>query len=201
MSRAPRAYHHGDLRQALVAEAATLVEEEGLGALTLRELARRLGVSHAAPKNHFADKDALLGELAADGFVEMAADLAAATVGKSPAADLRATGRAYIDFALRRPGHFRVMFGRGASPPSPRLAEAGTLAFSILERAVAATLPPARARSAKHIAEAAFLAWSTVHGAAMLILEAPLSPLLTDGTTVDHLVDAALVSIARAVNV
>jgi len=61
MSRAPRAYHHGDLRQALVAEAATLVEEEGLGALTLRELARRLGVSHAAPKNHFADKDALLG--------------------------------------------------------------------------------------------------------------------------------------------
>jgi len=179
MARA-RPYHHGDLRHALLAEAARLVESEGLRALTLRELARRLGVSHAAPVNHFADKDQLLLALAAEGFEELSTDLEAALRAGSPAARLRQTGRAYIHFALRRPGHFRVMFGQGYMKEvrPPQLLDSGSRAYGFLQTAVTAVLPPARARSAARVNEAAFFAWSTVHGAATLILDGPLSPLL-----------------------
>ncbi len=204
MPRVARPYHHGDLRKALLDEAARVIEVEGVGALTLRELARRLAVSHAAPTNHFADKDALLVELAAQGFEELASSLDAARRGRTPAAALRDIARAYVAFARRMPGHYRVMFGRGFSQKvtSPRLEEQGQRAYEVLVRTVVAALPPAHARSPRRVREASFLAWSVVHGAAMLILDAPLPPELaasSDDQTMAALVDHATASVAAII--
>ncbi|WP_394840854.1 TetR/AcrR family transcriptional regulator [Pendulispora brunnea] len=204
MARVARPYHHGDLRNALLAEAAKVVETDGVAALTLRELARRLGVSHAAPTNHFPDKDALLAELAAQGFDELARDLEAGAHGRSPEVRLRELGRAYVRFALRRPGHYRVMFGRGFAKESrTRLAEAGDRAFSTLQQAVTAAMPPTRARSAQRVREACFLACSVVHGAAMLLLDGPLAPHLSispdDEAAVSELIDQATASVSTAI--
>jgi AcrR family transcriptional regulator len=204
MTRSARRYHHGDLRAAFLAEAAKIVESDGVPALTLREIARRVGVSHAASTNHFADKGALLAELAAEGFEELAAELAAVKRSRSPLAHLRDTGRAYVRFALRRPGHFRVMFGQGAGPrgPSTRLEAAGMSAYALLERAVIGVMPPARARSPERVREEAFLAWSVVHGAAMLVLDRPLLPHLVSpdpDEAIRALVDHATEAVARAI--
>jgi AcrR family transcriptional regulator len=204
MPRAVRPYHHGDLRNALLDEAAKVIELEGVAALTLRELARRLAVSHAAPTNHFADKDALLVELAAQGFEELALSLDSARRGRAPATALREISRAYVAFARRRPGHYRVMFGRGLSRKvsSPRLEEQGQRAYEVLVRTVLAALPPGHARSPRRVREASFLAWSVVHGASMLLLDAPLPPELaasSDDETMARLVDHATASVAAII--
>ncbi len=203
MARAPSRYHHGDLRAALTEEAAKLVEAEGVDALTLRELARRLGVSHAAPGHHFADRAALLSELAAVGFEELAKDLeTGAARGRTPTTQLRDMGRSYLRFALRRPGHYRVMFGREirACAPSPRFVDAGSRAYGILQRVVTAALPPARARSPERVQEGTFLAWSSVHGAAMLLLDGPrVLPASNDTALASALVDQLTETIAEAV--
>lgn len=205
VARVARPYHHGDLRNAFLAEAAKLIETEGVGALTLRELSRRLGVSHAAPTNHFSDKDALLADLAAQGFEELAQDLAAVAPGRSPEVRLRELGRAYVRFALRRRGHYRVMFGRGFSKEArTRLADAGERAFSILQEVVTAAMPPTRARSIQRVREACFLACSVVHGAAMLLLDGPLVPHLSASATEEEdtfsdLIDHATASVSAAI--
>ncbi len=198
-------YHHGDLRHALLAEAAKLVESEGTSALTLRELARRLGVSHAAPAHHFPDKAALLAELAAEGFEELARELEpAAAKGRSPGTRLREVGRAYVRFALRRPGHFRVMFGgalREASA-SERLASAGARAYAVLRDSVAAALPAGRTRTDERIDAASFFAWSVVHGAATLLLEGPYPASMRDAAGAEgaqELVDRATEVAASAI--
>ena len=205
MSRRAAPYHHGDLAKALLTEAARVVETEGVPALTLRELARRLGVSHAAPAHYFPDKAALLAELAAEGFEELADELESGERrGRTPLARLRETGRGYVRFAIRKPGHYRVMFGPGAgdSTRPPRLVEAGTRAIEALRRVVVAALPPARARSPERVRDAAFLAWSSVHGAAMLILDGPVAPHFVaapDDPAVRALVDRMTATVADTI--
>jgi AcrR family transcriptional regulator len=174
----PGRYHHGELRRALVETALTVIEQEGVGALSLRDLARRLGVSHAAPGHHFKDRTALLVEIAREGYARFAAALAAAAEAAPGADDAMArVGRAYVEFALAHPAVFRVMFGREISEladPPPDLAEAALRSYDVLlggvERALAA-LPPKERPPAEQVA---FAAWSTVHGAAMLWLDGPL---------------------------
>src|SRR6185503_17019443 len=95
-------YHHGELRPALLRAAAKVLEAEGREAVSLRDLARRAGVSHAAPYRHFADREALLAALAEEGFVLLAAELE----GKPR----REQAVAYVRFALANPGRFRLMF-------------------------------------------------------------------------------------------
>lgn len=100
-----RSYHHGNLRVALMEEALRVIEAEGPGALNLRDLARRLGVSHAAPAYHFADKTALLTAIAAEGYQRLSDRLEeAANQG------FLETGLAYSGFAIAHPGYVRVMF-------------------------------------------------------------------------------------------
>lgn len=108
-------YHHGDLPSALVREALGLVAEVGTGAFTLREVARRVGVSHTAPYRHFADKKALLTAIAAEGSRELARRVETALAEAGPALRPRflAAGFAYVRFALDRPVHFQVMYARG----------------------------------------------------------------------------------------
>src|SRR5512144_1083100 len=111
LRKPPGRYHHGELRNALLTTALRIVAEEGVAALTLRDLARRLGVSHGAPAHHFPDRASLLAALAGEGFLQLSETLASATVdpARGRAARLRAAGRAYVAFALDHPGSFRVM--------------------------------------------------------------------------------------------
>lgn len=207
-----RSYHHGDLRNAVLAEAALLVDTDGVAALTLREIARRLGVSHAAPTHHFPDKTALLMALGAEGFEALANTLEAPVTAPSARARFVEVGLRYVHFAQAHPGHFRVMFGgsltstlrelrSGRLPPTrgeSRLPEHSARAYRALESVVMSLLPEASPETARH---AAFLAWSSVHGAALLVLEGPLPPHLAapgDAKAVERLVLHALSTIADA---
>ncbi len=105
------AYHHGNLREALLERAAEVIAERGIEALSLRALARDLGVSHAAPRAHFADRRALLCELAKEGF-RLSVDAmhaGAEAAGPDPVARYRALGRAYVQFARDHPSRFRAI--------------------------------------------------------------------------------------------
>src|ERR1700733_7369058 len=109
MRRPP--YHHGNLREALLHGAVRIIAEAGPTAFTLREVARRAGVSHNAPYRHFRDKDALLAAVAAQGFRELTRSMRKAGEQQSNALEkLKQSGMAYVAFAVRRPEHFTVMF-------------------------------------------------------------------------------------------
>jgi len=104
-------YHHGNLREALLDRAAQVIAEQGVEAISLRALARDLGVSHAAPSRHFADRRALLCELAKQGFRRSADAMAAGAeqAGDDPVARYRALGRSYVRFARENPSYFRAI--------------------------------------------------------------------------------------------
>ena len=105
------AYHHGNLRKALLERAAEVIADGGIEALSLRGLARDLGVSHAAPRAHFADRQALLCELAREGFRRSADAMRAGAeaAGPDPVARYRALGRSYVQFAREHPSYFRAL--------------------------------------------------------------------------------------------
>lgn len=156
-----RAYHHGDLRDALVSAALAQLEAEGETALSLRAAARACGVSAMAPYRHFADKEALLEAVAARGFEDLADRLEAADAAPSEGVEaLGAQGAAYVAFACARPALFRLMFMTAAPKPD------GTRAYRILEARVAALPHPAMPAEDLTLA-----AWSLVHGLAALILD------------------------------
>lgn len=164
-------YHHGHLREALVAEGLRLLEETGEAAFSLRELARRLGVSANAAYRHFASKDALLEALAADGFRRFGAAQAQAVVASGhPRRGFLAAGHAYVDFARAQPALFRLMFGRfSAGRGEGEMAQAGEWAFQGLRHAVAAALGMAVEDPVVDVA--ALHAWSLVHGISLLVLD------------------------------
>jgi AcrR family transcriptional regulator len=160
MSR--QTYHHGDLRAAILTEAARLVADRGADGVSLRELAREAGVSHAAPAHHFTDRRGLFTALAAQGFELLAAALAEARPRFLDAA------LAYVRFAIEHPGHYRVMFDKSLLDPSSReLAAAEAAAGAELSRGVA-SLPDRHAQADPRGAQLA--AWSLVHGFSMLWL-------------------------------
>src|SRR6476620_11034493 len=113
-AKAEKPYHHGELREALVAAGSALLEEKGLRGFTLRECARRAEVSHAAPAHHFASIDDLLAEIATRGFGELTAAMSAEArrAGSDPAARLVGQGVGYMAFAAANPMLFRLMFNR-----------------------------------------------------------------------------------------
>jgi len=155
-------YHHGDLRAAILTEAARLVAERGADRVSLRELAREAGVSHAAPAHHFTDRRGLFTALAAQGFQMLAAALAGARPRFLDAAS------AYVRFAIEYPGHYRVMFDRSLlDASSGELAAAEAAAGAELSRGVA-SLSDKHAQSDPGGAQLA--AWSLVHGFSMLWL-------------------------------
>jgi len=166
-------YHHGDLANALVAAGVTMVEEGGGDATGLRDLARRTKVSAAAVYRHFANKDALLAAVAAEGFAMLNADFRAAleTAPPSPAARLTAVGQAYIAFALARPGLYRLMFGanRPSAAADSRFAEEAKRARATLTALVAGCCEPGASPEA--VAAGTVSAWSLVHGYVQLTME------------------------------
>jgi AcrR family transcriptional regulator len=123
---ADRPYHHGHLRDTLLAEAGRTLREQGADQLSLRDLARQAGVSHAAPRRHFADRQALLDALASTGFARLADEVAAAIEAAGPdfRARLRATGAAYVRFATEDAALMELMFAakKACAPGDPAAA-------------------------------------------------------------------------------
>ena len=157
-----RTYHHGDLRAVILAQAATLVAERGADGISLRELARAAGVSHAAPAHHFTDRRGLFTALAAEGFRLLAAALTDARPRFIDAA------KAYVRFALDHPGHYEVMFDKSLfDDDDPELRHAADAAGAELNRGVT-TLADEHAHADPE--GAALAAWSLVHGFAQLWL-------------------------------
>lgn len=151
-------YHHGDLRQSVLAAALDVIAAEGPGALSLRDLARRAGVSHAAPAHHFKDRTGLLTAIAAEGY-----DLLAAALAGAP--ELRERGVRYVRFATDHPAHFQVMF----QPELLRTDDPGLLAAK--ERAsVELRAGVAGLRDVPDARTAGIAAWSLAHGFATLLL-------------------------------
>lgn len=131
-------YHHGDLPNALRGAAVDVIAEQGLGRFSLREVARRAGVSHTAPAHHFGDVRGLLTSVAVEGFDALHAETAAAAVSRTdPAERLVALGEAYVSLATDHPGHCQVMFRTDViDPDDPALVMAGLRAHGVLEQAV-----------------------------------------------------------------
>jgi AcrR family transcriptional regulator len=149
-------YHHGDLRAALLRAAGKRLEKQGIAALSLREAARRAGVSHNAPYRHFSDREALLAALVAQGF-EMLGQAMRGQTG-------RGMGEAYVRFALQHPQRFRLMFGGQIELERyPQLRAAASSAFDQLQSAFS--------RYGGDPRSAAAAAWSLVHGLSHLILD------------------------------
>jgi AcrR family transcriptional regulator len=162
-------YHHGNLREALVEAALSLIGEKGALGFSFAEAARRAGVSPAAPYRHFRDRDALLAETARHGFERFADRLEAAWDGGRPApvAAFEAVGRAYLDFAREEPAYFTAMFETGL-PHQPGESGAGARAFAALERACAAVAALAPSDRRPPTRMMALHVWSLTHGVATL---------------------------------
>jgi AcrR family transcriptional regulator len=166
---AKRPYHHGSLKQALFNAALALISEVGPQAFTLREVARRAGVSHNAPYRHFRDKDELLALVAVQGFERLIAAMKRSAARGSTAEErFRLCGRGYVSFALRWPQHFRVMFDLPSGRDKyPEHAKAGDEAFATL-LAFVVECQEAGVLSRGNPEPLAFMAWSMVHGIAKL---------------------------------
>jgi AcrR family transcriptional regulator len=170
------AYHHGDLRQAMLAAADQLIEERGLEKFTLRECARRAGVSHGAPAHHFGDVRGLLTELATQGFEQLLEAMAQHEAAAPPDVyeQLIANGQAYVAFALAHRGRFQLMFRSDrVQCDDARLKQAGQATYGRLQQHMAAVLAAAKVPGALP-SEKALLAWVVVHGLSTLTLESGL---------------------------
>lgn len=166
-----RNYHHGNLREALLMKGLELLESSQDADISLRELAREVGVSANAAYRHFANKEALLLAMAAEGFTRFSqGQMNAMQAGKTPMERFMLSGRAYIDFACKNPALYRLMFGRfSASHRSDDVNSPGNLAFQGLINMIATVLQ-ADPKSAQ-VNSAAIHAWSLVHGLSTLILD------------------------------
>lgn len=131
---ADRPYHHGNLRAALLAQAEQTLRQHGLDGLSLRELARQIGVSHAAPRRHFADRQALVDALAESGFARLGAELrgAAERAGEDYEARLRAANLAYVRFAVNDAALLELMFAGKHREQAGALHEAADRAFLVI---------------------------------------------------------------------
>ncbi|MGW1783091.1 TetR/AcrR family transcriptional regulator [Streptomyces sp. NPDC002143] len=156
-----RPYHHGDLRRAILTAALDAITADGPSGLSLRDLARRAGVSHAAPAHHFRDRTGLLTAIAAEGFGLLAAAI-------KEAADLKDAGVRYVRFAREHPAHFQVMFTPGLLRADDlELTTARALATDALRTAVSHLRPEGGADDDRL---AGIAAWSMAHGFATLLL-------------------------------
>ena len=176
-----------DLRSELLRTSRQLLDESGPGALSMREVARRAGCTHQAPYHYFANREAILAALVREGFDELADRLASAHEGLE-STDLRAiltaSGNAYVEFALRHPGVFRVMFRPDVCDPErfPEVVQAGGRARGELARLVKVVLGDDAPL------EVEVLFWSGVHGLASLLLDGPLAG---EFTSVEERIDFA----------
>jgi AcrR family transcriptional regulator len=170
-------YHHGDLKPTLIQEARSIIQETGHPSFTIRALAKKAGVSHAAAYRHFPSKEALLAAVAEEGFQQLGTALEETErdVGKIPLMILLDKGLVYVTFARENPGYFRVMFGPEAVDKAafPSLLEASSITYHSLRKTVI------QCQDAGMIEKTdpeviSLVAWSAAHGLASLFLDGQL---------------------------
>jgi AcrR family transcriptional regulator len=167
-------YHHGDLRQTLLNATLQLIATEGARHFTRREVARRAGVSHAAPYRHFTDKTALLAAVAEEGFRALQDRMCHVNTPQSsePLAQFLALGVEYVRFAVEHPSHFRVMFGPDITDWTayPDLHDVSMRTFTLLVESITAAQHEHLIRAGDP-QELALVAWAQVHGLATLLVD------------------------------
>lgn len=190
-ARRPAPYHHGDLRRALVTAARALVQERGADGFTLREAARRVGVSQTAPYRHFETKEALLAAVAEEGFTDLLGELTRATARAEadPLSRLRAQGLTAFQFYVGDPARFRVMFGRATSQREryPTLAAAWGRVNALLLESLTGCQRAGILREGDPL-ELGLATAAMTHGLAALAIEGHLGPALpSDPAAVERL--------------
>jgi AcrR family transcriptional regulator len=183
-----------ELREQVVAASLTLIEEQGIAALSLREVARRAGVSHQAPYHHFGSKDALVAELVGRGFTRLSEMLESAERTRgTPARRLRLAARAYVDFALANPAAFRIMFRPELADLSacPSAGAAGSRAYSVLLRLVDQNFRGPRV-GPDRLEAITTMHWSMVHGLSTLLLDGSLGRRMRSTRDTEALIDRTL---------
>ncbi len=195
-----RPYHHGDLRRAIVKAALEILRETQSLEFSLRELARRAGVSHNAPYKHFADKRELLAAVSAAGFETLTKRMAHEMADSDPREQLFAMLRAYIDHGVENPALYSLMFGGylggpNRSRPTIELVEAekakSLLAGVIVAGGLGRAIPDAP-RNERKIAGAILACWSLVHGLTLLLADGLVGPKKKSGALGDSLVQGML---------
>jgi len=198
-------YHHGDLRQALIDAALARLREGGATALSLRALAKDVGVSATAVYRHFADKESLLAAIATEGFEGLKRETLLgrdeADAGNQPAdplARFAGIGRGYVRYAREHPAHYRLMFGPRMLDIEryPDLARAASESYAVLETTVAEGV---NAGALKHndIQLLSTTAWSLVHGLASLIIDGLIDSRLADDQLTDRILQIMTQGTAR----
>jgi AcrR family transcriptional regulator len=192
-SMASRPYHHGNLRSALLAQAEQTLRERGVEHLSLRDLARRVGVSHGAPRRHFADRQALLDAVAENGFGRLEDELREAVDGAGAEFEprLRAAAAAYIRFATRDPALLELMFASKHREPAGALAEAADRAFSVLLELIARGQADGVLESGDP-GGVGLVLFATIHGIAALV-----SAAIVESDQIDELVLDAIARFLR----
>jgi AcrR family transcriptional regulator len=183
-----------ELREQVVAASLTLIEEQGIAALSLREVARRAGVSHQAPYHHFGSKDALVAELVGRGFTRLSEMLESTERTRgTPARRLRLAARAYVDFALANPAAFRIMFRPELADLSacPSAGAAGSRAYSVLLRLVDQNFRGPRV-GPDRLEAITTMHWSMVHGLSTLLLDGSLGRRMRSARDTEALIDRTL---------
>lgn len=179
MARQTTKYHHGDLRAALLSEAAAMIADGGVASVTMRAIGARLGVSRGALYRHFPDKSALLVAVAAAGFERLkkrvqSIDAAAQRAGIDR---FRRMGEAYVRFALENPAQYRLMYGKEALTRHdlPELRVAGDALLGLLVDVIRTHQRSGTIRRGDPEA-LAYVAWSAVHGLASLVIDGQIEP-------------------------
>lgn len=170
----PKAYHHGDLRRAIIDATKAIAEESGAEAFTLREAARRAGVNHRAAYRHFQDKSDVLAAVAEEGFVVLHDRIVRTLEGvpaSDPAARLLAIARSYVEFASENRGTYRVMSGPRLNVEAtyPTLEDAITKCLMLVRREIEAGIARKKLRKVDAF-DAALALWSSVHGLSTLVI-------------------------------
>jgi len=176
VSNSPTPYHHGDLRRALLDAGIEVLLERGIDGLSLREVARRAGVSQAAPYHHFADRATLLSAIARRGYHELADTMRAGAnrAGGDALTRFQGMGIAYVSFAVAQPAMFRLLFRPELlATASPEATVAATEAYRVLEEGLDAAIAEGSVTGDRE--DIAVAAWCAAHGAATLYVDGPLA--------------------------
>lgn len=192
--KSEKTYHHDDLRTALIIAGLAVLREENVAGLTLRKVARRAQVSHAAPYRHFADKSELLAAIAEEGFNLLGLALETATTETASAKDLfMQAAFAYLTFARQNPDHFQLMFGSYIPNITayPSLDDAADQSFSHLQLFVERMQSVSNSSNlGKERLAIAF--WAMLHGIAMLTVEERLPPEALQGKNIEEFISGLL---------